>query len=648
MPSICSQYLCNKEAKYIEDYSLYTPHDIIMGYGPKRFCHRHKTDTMFPISRRCKNDGCKTIANYNFPGEKKAIYCAKHKHEDMVSLRRSNVCMYPKCNIRATFGTNANKSMFCAKHKSFYRKMNQKKCNVDGCNTVPSFNFITKKIPLFCKKHKQENMINVYRHYRNTHSDSCKYSGCEIVAHYNFVSDKVPRFCVKHKQPSMVYIRTKGTKCHYKGCMKTPQFSLDGTMRKWCHEHATKQMKRQLYKTCTVSGCKMSANFNYIGLQPSKCEHHKNNSMVNIARTSLCKENGCMRRPSYNFENSYYSLYCQYHKLHNMVVTNIDHVECFDKDCSKRVTYSLFDKQKKIFEFFCSKHRNAYCNRITDQLCENASCNSYASWGIIHTRPRFCVKHKVIGMIRNPNKWCIVCLRENNRKKTPATHGKHFLLKRCDKHKEKDDDEICVDTCISCGLHFILDRDKKCEHCNPESFKRYRLQKQNELMDYLDSVGLKGVSTDTIIDDGICGKERPDRIFDLKYCILIVECDEEQHSDRVKECEYQRMVNISQSFGGTPVCFIRWNPDHYSFSSSISSSTESIHSRYKTLSNFIQDTYAMILDECIYEKSDKNPLYGINRFNTNALLQVIYLYYDDWCNMESVKWKPLLIKHITS
>jgi hypothetical protein len=56
--------------------------------------------------------------------------------------------------------------------------------------------------------------------------------------------------------------------------------------------------------------------------------------------------------------------------------------------------------------------------------------------------------------------------------------------------------------------------------CNPESFKIVRLAKQNELMEYLDSIDLKGSYTDIIIDNGICGKERPDRVYDFNDKII--------------------------------------------------------------------------------------------------------------------------------
>lgn len=129
--------------------------------------------------------------------------------------------------------------------------------------------------------------------------------------------------------------------------------------------------------------------------------------------------------------------------------------------------------------------------------------------------------------------------------------------------KLEKDINLCERECKSCNLTFILNENNLCEFCDPIIIQKAKLVKQNTLMDYLDSKDLKGDSTDTVIDKGECGKERPDRVFDFNDKIVILECDENQHKERNCVCEQTRMINISQSFGGLPVYFIRWNPDKY-------------------------------------------------------------------------------------
>ena len=172
----------------------------------------------------------------------------------------------------------------------------------------------------------------------------------------------------------------------------------------------------------------------------------------------------------------------------------------------------------------------------------------------------------------------------------------------------------------------ILNKDNLCEYCNPESFQSARLQKQNSLFSSLDQRNDLPVpkSTDTIIENGECGKERPDRIYDLSDKILIIECDEHQHRDRACDCEQMRMVNIAQSFGGIPVYFIRFNPDYYEPDNE-NKNPEPIQKRHKMIGDLIRD---------IANKRYKHL--------PKSLCSVIYLYFDEWSSIGREKWTTLI------
>ena len=103
-------------------------------------------------------------------------------------------------------------------------------------------------------------------------------------------------------------------------------------------------------------------------------------------------------------------------------------------------------------------------------------------------------------------------------------------------------------------------------------------------MDYLDNRGLEGFSTDITINKSECGKERPDRIYHFGDKIIILECDKNQHKDRICLCEQTRMVNIFNSFEGIPVYFIRWNPDTYK----PKKRNNVINKRYKLVGDIIE------------------------------------------------------------
>jgi hypothetical protein len=94
-------------------------------------------------------------------------------------------------------------------------------------------------------------------------------------------------------------------------------------------------------------------------------------------------------------------------------------------------------------------------------------------------------------------------------------------------------------------------------------FNKTRLAKQNFVKRWLDNNEYKYDSCDKVIENSVCGKERPDFVFDCGTHVVILEVDEHQHRERAEECECVRMVNLFHSFGGLPVKFVRYNPDKY-------------------------------------------------------------------------------------
>jgi hypothetical protein len=137
-------------------------------------------------------------------------------------------------------------------------------------------------------------------------------------------------------------------------------------------------------------------------------------------------------------------------------------------------------------------------------------------------------------------------------------------------------------------------------------------------MAYLDQSGFEGDSTDRIVESGACGYERPDRVFDFGSKVVLVECDENQHSGNPCVCEQTRMINLSQSFGGLPVYFIRWNPDEYD------TGDEPVVERQQKLVDVLTD----IRD-------------GKGRGVPEALCSVFYMYYDGWESVATEEWKVL-------
>ena len=67
---------------------------------------------------------------------------------------------------------------------------------------------------------------------------------------------------------------------------------------------------------------------------------------------------------------------------------------------------------------------------------------------------------------------------------------------------------------------------------------------------------------DKKVEDG-CSKRRPDLLLDMGDYIIIIEVDENKHTDYDCSCENKRLMELSQDLQHRPIIFIRFNPDSY-------------------------------------------------------------------------------------
>jgi hypothetical protein len=68
--------------------------------------------------------------------------------------------------------------------------------------------------------------------------------------------------------------------------------------------------------------------------------------------------------------------------------------------------------------------------------------------------------------------------------------------------------------------------------------------------------------SDKKVQDG-CSRRRPDLLLDMGTHIIIVEIDENKHTDYDCSCENKRLMELSQDLQHRPIIFIRFNPDDY-------------------------------------------------------------------------------------
>jgi hypothetical protein len=443
--------------------------------------------------------------------------------------------------------------------------VSSKMCENKSCNKQPIFGFLG-QCAIYCAKHKLENMVNVKHEY-------CNYIGCNKINPRYVLKDGTGKFCTTHKKENMINVKTK---------------------------------------LCVYTGCNITPLYNYIGNKGLYCKTHKLENMIDV-ESKKCEYNNCDTIPNFGISGGKIQ-YCSIHKTTLMI--DLRNKKCLFKDCGKQPHFGLIGEKPK----YCASHKQINMIDLLYKKCKQNNCILKASYGLPGTPLSHCSKHRIPGMIRRSNSKCII-----KECKEKAHYGNlNYKPIHCETHKDENDINLIEKECCKCGLVMILDTNNICEYCNPESFKRVVLAKQNALMEYLDSRNdLPNQSTtDTIIDNGICGKERPDRVYELEDKIIVLECDEFQHKSRSCECEQIRMINIGQIFGGTPVYFIRWNPDDYiPFTNK---ALDKITKRYKLVGDLVRDI-------------------SLNKIDVpHALISVIYLYYDNWNEFNDEKWKIIL------
>ncbi len=547
----------------------------------------------------CQHEGCTKMPTFNIKGYK-ALFCATHKTADMVDVKH-RMCFHDNCDSRPTFDIKGGKGRFCSKHKTaeMIDVMNRY-CEIDGCEIInPVFDIGGGK-GRFCSKHKLSNMIDI----RNKR---CEYDNCNSQSSFDIQGGK-GRFCSKHKTSEMINISIKH--CEHNNCRIRASFDIKGGNGRFCKTHKTDEMINVVSKRCEQEGCDLQPSFDVEGGKGRFCSKHKTYEMIDVIHRR-CERKGCnVLNPVFDIEGGK-GRFCKEHKTDEMI--DVKNKRCESNGCKSQS--SNFDIKGGKGRF-CSKHKTAEMINVNSKKCEYFDCDNYAYYGKPGHKKSYCLQHRQHGMIRNSTARCSEC---NNL----AIWGINWIPLHCDLHKTENDDNLVEQQCKSCNLMYILDKNNLCELCNPSSFITSRLAKQTALMAYLDNRGLNGISTDKMVDNGICGKERPDRVYDFGNKIIVLECDENQHQERACICEQTRMINIGQSFGGIPVYFIRWNPDNYSPENNKKKS-EILSKRHKLCGDLINDI--------------KN-----NKINLPiALVSVIYLYYDGWSSLSDEKWKVIL------
>lgn len=209
--------------------------------GKAQYCKTHaegKEGMIDVKNARCKEEGCPNRASYNNKGEKRTLYCAKHKEDDMVLVGKRT----------------------CPE-----------------CEKIPVFNKPNEKLGIYCNAHKKTGMVNVV-------DTTCE--ECEKRANFNHPSEKKGRFCTTHKEKGMIHKSKMLSECIVANCDNEPLFNVPNKKPIYCYQHMEEEMVN-IIQSSKCSKCKNPPLSNY-GDKYYCMEHHPDQNTEDNLKKS-CK-----------------------------------------------------------------------------------------------------------------------------------------------------------------------------------------------------------------------------------------------------------------------------------------------------------------------------------------------------------------------
>lgn len=424
-------------------------------------------------------------------------------------------------------------------------------CIHEGCTSRNTHGKLIDKIPLYCHLHRKVDHINLNRKW-------CHTEGCTKIPTYGIKNTKSALFCSSHKNPDHVDVVHKTCL----DCNTIPIFGIKGTTEAlYCKDHKEDDHVNVKNKMCEYKNCDTEPTYGKQGTTKALfCNEHKEENHINV-KDKRCLYTDCNKQPTFGVKGTTKTLYCSTHK-------GDDHVDVHHKngsgnktkpkclDCDKGPVYGVKGTKKVLY---CKDHKHSDHVDIRHTTCNYKDCPSRASFGILYEKVTHCAKHRTPNMYRKNKPKC----EHDECKIRPCyTDREDSYPLRCEDHKEDDDVNISQQQCKIClEAMFIKSDTNMCNICSKVDTKRVRHDKELLIKKALEAAEIDFIH-DKMSDPG-CHKYRPDFTIDCETHIIVVECDEFQHSGYDTNCEFIRMVNIQQGFGGMKTIFIRFNPDGY-------------------------------------------------------------------------------------
>jgi len=432
----------------------------------------------------------------------------------------------------------------------------------------------------------------------------CVNENCNKKATFNILGEKA-KYCATHKDDDMVDVLNKKCECNN----SQPRWNFSGLPPICCVLCKKEGMIETHRKKCFCG--KVRPTFNFEGLKANFCNSCKSEGMINVVDDRcFCKK---LTSPNFNYEGLR-PKYCFECKLPDMVDTR--NPKCA---CGSRPNFN-FEGLKPLF---CCKCKLSGMIDLTHNICNCGKAQ--ASFNFEGLISKYCVNCKETGMVSrnklcyckksqpnfnydglNPN-YCIQCKKDTM---IDVTH------KRCKTHlcgtRPQDKFE---GYCLRCFIHNFPDRPVAKNYKTKEFAVVVFIQLWFPNFTWF---------TDKVVQDG-CSKRRPDLLLDLGYQIIIIEVDENQHTNYDCSCENKRLMELSQDLEHRPIVFIRFNPDDY-----ININNDKVRSCWSItkITGIVKIEYKKEWNtrlECLKEQIN----YWSNPENkTDKTIEIIQLFYD--------------------
>jgi hypothetical protein len=201
--------------------------------------------------------------------------------------------------------------------------------------------------------------------------------------------------------------------------------------------------------------------------------------------------------------------------------------KCQKENCETSPSFNLPGEKKGIY---CAEHKENGMVNVVSRKCQKENCNKQSLFNFPEEKKGiYCFNHKEDGMVDVVHKKCqtLLCdIRVSNPK------YKNY--------------------CLRCFIYIFPD----------EPITRNYKTKEKAVSDYIQT---EFFDEKWVYDKqtGGCSKRRPDILLDLYTKVIIIEIDENQHTNYDCSCENKRLMELSQDMNFRPIIFIRFNPDSY-------------------------------------------------------------------------------------